>query len=175
MYYFIHWRHTEEGYVPDIPEDVSLVVLAEPGRASHGAEFALFKCRLPDEYEGFRSANPVPNELAKLLDSAEDYPPALALAREDLEGEESWSEIEFSQKLTERLVFYLDRQIHSSFFLAKARRTEVGYKQAGGYYWIVGYKDKLVLWVSRDYQVYQDPLDDFELDSNEMERRFPRE
>jgi hypothetical protein len=174
MYYFIRWKHTEEGYVPDIPEDVSFVMLAEPGGASHDAGFALFKCRLPDEYEGSRSVNPVSDELAKLLGSAENYPPALALAQKDLERDESRSEIEFSRKLMERLVFYLDQQIHSSFFLAKARKGQTGYKQAGGYYWIVGYKDKSVLWVSRDYHVYQDPLDDFELDANEIERRFPR-
>jgi hypothetical protein len=51
MYYFIRWKHTEEGYTPDISEDVSFLLLAEPGRACDGAEFALFRCRLLDDYE----------------------------------------------------------------------------------------------------------------------------
>jgi hypothetical protein len=173
MYYFIRWKHTEEGYTPDIPEDVSFLLLAEPGRACDGAEFALFRCRLPDDYESPENVHLVSDELAELLHSAEDYPPALALARGDLDRDESRSETEFSQKLAERLTFYLHQQIHSPFFLAKARKTELGYKHAGGYYWIVGRKGRSVFYVSRDYFVYQAPLGDFELDAKEMKRRFP--
>ncbi len=174
MYYFIRWKHTEEGYTPDIPEGIGFGRLAEPGRACDGAEFALFKCSLPENYEKSEGVNQVSDALAELLRSAEDYPPALALTREDLEADKSRSELEFSGKLTERLTFYLQEQIHSPFFLAKARRTEFGYKYADGYYWIVGYKDKSVLWVSRDYIVYRAPLDDFAVDASDIEVRFHR-
>jgi hypothetical protein len=174
MYYLIRWKHTEEGYVPDIPEGIGFLMLAESGRACDGAAFALFKCCLPDDYEKSEGVNHVSDELVELLHSAEDYPPALALTREDLESEESRSEIEFSKTLVERLTFYLQEQIHSPFFIAEAKKTKIGYKHAGGYYWIVGCKDTSVLWVSRDYYVYQDPLGDFELDANEIELRFHR-
>jgi hypothetical protein len=172
MYYFIRWKHTKHGYAPDIPEETSFLMLAEPGRACDGAGFALFRCHLPDGYEKFKGITEVSDELVDLLHSAEDYPPALALTREDLETDESRSTTEFSKKLVERLTFYLQEQIRSPFFMARARRTQSGYKYAGGYYWIVGYKDKSVLWVSRDYTVYHDPLDDFEIDASEIELRF---
>jgi hypothetical protein len=94
VYYFIRWKHTEEGYAPDIPEDVSFLLLAEPGRACDGAEFALFRCRLPDAYESPENVHPVSDELVELLQAAEDYPPALALTREDLDRDESRSETE---------------------------------------------------------------------------------
>ncbi len=169
MYYFIRWKHTKDGYVPDIPEETSCLMLAEPGRAS---KFALFRCDLPEDYEKSKGISEVSDELVELLHSAEDYPPALALTRKDLESDESASHIEFSKKLVDRLTFYLQEQAHSPFFLAKAKKTELGYKHAGGYYWIVGYKDKSLLWVSRDYIVYRAPLDDFDVHASEIERRF---
>ena len=173
MYYFIRWKHTKHGYAPDIPEGTSFLMLADSGRAGDGAEFALFKCDLPDDHRKSKSVRQVSDELFELLHSAEDYPPALALTRHDLERDESRSAIEFSKRLAERLTFYLQEQAHSPFFLAKAKKTELGYKHAGGYYWIVGYKGKSILWVSRDYIVYPAPLDDFEVDAREVELRFP--
>ncbi len=172
MYYFIRWKHTKHGYAPDIPGETGFLMLAEPSRACDGAGFALFRCDLPDGYEKSKGITEVSNELVELLHSAEDYPPALALTRADLEGDESRSAIELSKRLAERLTFYLQEQAHSPFFMAKAKKTELGYKHAGGYYWIVGYKDKSVLWVSRDYIVYRAPLDDFEVDASEIELRF---
>jgi hypothetical protein len=172
MYYFIRWKHTRHGYAPDIPEETGFLMLAEPGRASDGAEFALFRCDLPDGYEKSKGITEVSDELGDLLRSAEDYPPALALTREDLERDESRTTIEFSKKLTERLAYYLQEQAHFPFFMAKAKKTEPGYKYAGGYYWIVGSKDESVLWVSRDYIVYDAPLDDFEVDASEIKLKF---
>jgi hypothetical protein len=172
MFYFIRWKHTEEGYAPDIPAGTGFVMLAEPGPAYKGGGFALFRGCLPDACGESEGVKPVSDELADLLQSAEDYPPALALTREDLKDDESQSEIEFSEKLVERLTFHLQRQIHSPFFMAKAKDSQIGYRHAGAYYWIVGCKDKSVLWISRDYHVYHDPLGDFELDANEVELRF---
>ena len=172
MYYFIRWKHTKHGYAPDIPEETSFLMLAEPGPACKGAEFALFRCDLPDGYEKSKGITEVSDALVDLLHSAEDYPPALALTREDLESDESRPAIEFSKRLAGRLTFYLQEPAHSPFFLAKAKKTEPGYKYAGGYYWIVGSKDESVLWVSRDYIVYDAPLDDFEVDASEIKLRF---
>jgi hypothetical protein len=172
MYYFIRWKHTERGYAPDIPEETGFLMLAEPGPACKGAEFALFRCDLPDDYERSDGITEVSDELVELLHSAEDYPPALALTRDDLKDDESRSDIEFSKKLVDRLTFYLQEQARSPFFMAQARKTELGYKHAGGYYWIVGCKDKSILWVSRDYIVYRAPLDDFEVDASVIELRF---
>ncbi|MCL5280509.1 MAG: hypothetical protein M1376_11445 [Planctomycetes bacterium] len=98
-------------------------MLAEPGPAS---KFVLFRCDLPDGYEKSKDITEVSDELVELLHSGEDYPPALALTRKDLESDKSGSAIEFSKKLAERLTFYLQEQAHSPFFMAKAKKTELG-------------------------------------------------
>jgi hypothetical protein len=172
MYYFIRWRHTEEGYEPDLPYDVSFSMLAEPGRASDGAGFALFECDLPEEFGKTDSICEVPDELSELLDSAKDYPPALALTRDELKFDNSCSETKFANMLSDHLTHHLEKQINSQFFLAKAKSSEIGYRYAGGYYWIVGCKGEMVQWVSRDYHVYQDSVEEFELNLDEVIKRF---
>jgi hypothetical protein len=171
MYYFVRWKHTENGYTPALPDDVGFMMLAEPGRASDGASFALFECNLPDGYRKSAAVKPVAPELVELLDSAKDYPPALALARDEV-ADEVRSEDTFAKKLAERLIYHLERQVNSPFFLAKAVVTESFYKEAGGYYWIVGHHNGQVKWVSRDYHVYRDSISDFDLDSSELTARF---
>jgi hypothetical protein len=172
-YYFIDWEHTEQGYRPAIPEDLPFLMLAEPGAASEGATFGLFECDFPEGVERPDSVHRVPSELAELIDSAKDYPPALALVRHDPRLRASLSSPpEFGKVLGELLVNQLHEQIAAPFFLAKARRTEVGYKDAGGYYWIVGYDGEKVRWVSRDYHVYTDLAEDFDLDMVVLEKRF---
>jgi len=172
MYYFIHWRYTPEGYEPALPHEVPFSMLAEPDQASRGAKFALFECDLLEGFEESDSISEVSSELSELLDSAKDYPPALALARDELKLEPHCSEIEFSNKLVERLNHHLQKQVKSPYFMAKAMSTETGYRHAGGYYWIVGCEGERVLWVSRDYYIYRDALWDFELDMSEVEIRF---
>lgn len=172
MYYFIRWRHTKEGYEPELPEDVPFMMLAEPGPASGGAEYALFECDLPEELEESGLISEVPDELSELLDSAKDYPPALALARDELNCDQSCSETDFAKILAHKLTYHLEKQIDSPFLMAKAKNSEVGYRYAGGYYWIVGYTGEMVLWVSRDYHVYKDPVGEFELNLADTKGRF---
>jgi hypothetical protein len=171
MYYIINWKHSEEGYAPDLPEGIGFALLAEPGRAHEGARFALFKCHLPEDIKnpGVKEVN---DKLTDLFDSASDYPPAMTFTRADLDKCKCETESEFSEKLIERLEFHLKQQIHSPFFMARAAKTEIGYRYAGGYYWIVGCKNGMVEWVSRDYFIYQDPIDSFELDMNAIDSRF---
>ncbi len=111
MYYFINWIHTKEGYEPALPDDVPFLMLAEPGRASEGAKFALFECDLPDDFEESDSISEVPDELLDLLDSAKDYPPALALVRDEMKCDHSCSETEFSNMLADHLTHHLERQV----------------------------------------------------------------
>jgi hypothetical protein len=171
MYYFVRWKHTVNGYTPELPDDVGFAMLAEPGRASDGPGFALFECHLPDDFRKSAAVKPVSSDLAELLESAKDYPPALALARDEV-ADKARSEAAFAKKLAERLIYHLERQASSPFFLAKAIVSESFYKEAGGYYWIVGYSGGQVQWVSRDYHVYRDSISDFDLDTSELIARF---
>ena len=174
MYYFINWIHTADGYRPALPEDLAFVMLAEPGTASEGATFALFECELPEDFPASEAVEPVPDRLAELLDSAKAYPPALALTRDQVSKQPTYSKHDFTAALVQQLRFHLDGQRAMPFFLAVARVTELGYKEAGGYYWIVGYQSGTVAWVSRDYFVYHDPVEHFDLDRSELEQRFDK-
>jgi len=172
MYYFINWVHTAEGYRPALPEDLGFLLLAEPGTPSKGATFALFRCDLPDTLPFSEAIVPVPDHLAGLLNSAKDYPPALALVRDYLYKMHSLSKSEFTETLVQQLHFHLDRQRTAPYILAAARVTETGYKESGSYYWIVGYQRGMVAWVSRDYFIYHDPVEHFDLDHSDLEHRF---
>ncbi len=63
--------------------------------------------------------------------------------------------------------------------MAKALCTNA-YMQEGAYYWIVGFdrNPKIngmeVAWVSRDYFVYHDAIEDFDLDRFELQKHFTK-
>lgn len=119
---------------------------------------------------------PVSEELTELLNAAEHYVPALALTRTDVLQTEPARPAEFEHHLIDRLRHHLSGQRHHTYFLAEARVTRIGYKEAGSYYWIVGYRLSLagheVCWVSRDFYIHHDSIVDFDVDVACLERRF---
>jgi hypothetical protein len=139
MYYFINWVHPTDGYRPALLEDIAFAMLAEPSEAFKGAIFALFECELPENFLVSEKVEPVPDHPAELLDSAKSYPPTLALTRFQVSKQPRHSKQDFTEALVQRLRFHLNGQRAAPFFLATVRVTELGYKEAGGYYWIVGY------------------------------------
>ena len=80
--------------------------------------------------------------------------------------------------MIERLRHLLSRQRDYPHFLAEALKTELGYKYAGTYYWIVGYRpDRVgreINWVSRDFFIYQDSIAEFAVEAADLEQRFTR-
>ena len=174
MYCFVNWREAaDEGKELDLPEDIGYGVLAEPYRNS---DYALAQITCSGEYQPILS---VSAELEDLLGAAEQYAPALAITRETLSRrEEPISPQEFERQLIERLQHLLRGQRDHPHFLAEALKTELGYKYAGTYYWIVGYRpDRIgreINWVSRDFFIYQDSIAEFAVESADLEQRFTR-
>ena len=173
MYYFVDWQATPDGREPTLPEEVSYLMLAEPRQP---ADYALFECELPDSLTVSKHIQPVPEHLTLLLDSAKQYPPALALTREEVEQQSYADRQAFAETLAERLQWYLGKQKESRFFLAQVRQSADGYKLAGAYDWIVDYQleatGREIAWVSLDYFVYYDAVKDFVVASDELAQRF---
>ena len=174
MYYFVNWGHTDDGFTPALPEDMGFALLTEP---SEYGTYALFSVDMFHNEARLLQIEPVPEDLALLLEAAEQYAPALARARDRVRRVSGVPREAFSEALTSCLREELASQLSSPYFLATAKRTEHGYKLAGAYYWIVGYSPERVgreiSWVSRDFFVYQDGIDDFDCDASFLQGRFP--
>lgn len=174
MYYFIEWNHSETGYSPDLPEGTGFLLIAEPGDTG---TFGLFQVENLTETDiPHYRMEPVSQEMILLLQSAEQYPPALALAREKMRSVTGETPTRFSEILIESLHEHLANQHRSPYFLARSTRQETGYKNLGGYHWIVGYRpDRVgreISWVSQDYHIYHDKLEDFDCDRAFLNTRF---
>ena len=134
MYYFVDWKRIDEGFVPALPEEMGFLLLAEP---SEHETYGIFSVDVPtDEFLPFQ-INAVSEDLADLIKSAEQYPPALALARDKVREVSGLNRTAFGKAFAEILRGHLVSQRTSPFFLAEAKRTETGYKSAGAFYWIV--------------------------------------
>jgi hypothetical protein len=174
MFYFVDWKQTDSGTAPALPEGMSFALIAEPG----GAEtYGLFDIAVTGEAASALAIQAVSGDLELLLNSAEQYPPAIALARDQVGRLSGLTRAAFEEALASCLYDCLASQPESPFFLAAANRTQPGYKEAGGFYWIVDYRPACVgreiSWVSRDYYVYQDALADFDCERKLLEERFP--
>ncbi len=174
MYCFASWRQASEGegLEADLPENASYWVLAEP----RGTECALVECDLLEEvYEQFKE-NRVSDQLTDLLESACQYAPALALLRRDARRKDFDNPAAFERHLIESLQKHLGEQRQHPYFLAKVIVSQTGYKSAGTYYWVVGYRpDRVgreINWVSHDFYVYQDSIAEFAVDAADLEQRF---
>lgn len=109
-------------------------------------------------------------KLAGLLRSALGYPPALALARNDLD---EVAADKYLAELAQRLGQHLAGQSSQGAFLAQAQRTTDELSQ-GRFYWIVGFDGEsgLLEWVSDDFLTYEEQPDFFSLSPQDLGARF---
>ena len=138
--------------VPVLPEGVAAWYLASPNEK---CSWALYGFRILDEDLVNRTAlllDVVSEEMAQLLDSAREYPPALALARDVLDHnfEEVPEKEEYTHLFCEELRHHL-ANLDNPFFLAEAQLDD-GDLQRGAFYWVVGYEaaERKLLGVRRD-------------------------
>lgn len=174
QFYYVPWRTEladgEEYRTADLPDDVACDWLA-----SQGPDFGLYEIMVDPSSAAALRVEPVGPELAILLHSARDYPPALALARErllrlelDLSDRD-----EFEREYGSSLRALLDAQPTSPFFLARSRVDHpIGFVSEDQLVWIVcrDVTGRQVGWVTGDHFVYFDPIDDFDIEQAQMER-----
>ena len=160
------------------------MLLAEPKRdkdlPNGDGTFALYSVsgqdgKITPEVAAHHGLEAVSRELENLLWAAEQYPPALALARDEVSLVDCETRAALSDLLVARLRHHLAAQPHAPYFLAEATQIETGHKYAGGFYWIVGYNPtrNRVAWVSSDFFVYSYPSSHFALDPALLAERFP--
>lgn len=175
IYYFVDWKEIEDGKSANLPDEVDYMMLAEPSSVS---DYALFECVIPDEYEEFELefAEPVSDYLHDLLESAKGYPPALALTRKEVRGNDFVSRSNFAEQLISRLEFHFARQRDNPYYTARKINQHFTWNSKGGFYWIVDYKPQDLLesvaFVSNDYYICYASVEDFEIETTEVEKRF---
>jgi hypothetical protein len=163
---FARWRrHGADGYEPDLPDGAAFLLLAEPGKAARWGVFCV-DSRLDDP--ALVSLGRVPTELEMLLHSGRQYPPALALAKDEMTrvftGKRP-SRKQFVTAYSADIRAHLRNQSHSRYRLAEAVVHDPGYLTAGEFYWALSYNPGLrtVRWVSDDYHIYHNPAKHFRL------------
>ncbi len=170
-YCFVNWVDSPEGgREPLLPEHDGFLLLADAGR---DAPWAIFEVSFVDDDPSEVGLEEVPDDLCTLLDSAKAYSPAMAIAGEDMARRwkgKTPSRAEFAASYMESLRRVLRAQPESPYRLAEAIVDELGYLRKGEYAWILAYNSVTyrVSWVSSDFQIYQNPVSDFDLDDDAL-------
>jgi len=169
-YHFSKLRPALEGNgrEPDFPEEVGYLLLAD----SRISEWKLYQCSYDDEKVNIN--NPVNNELKLLLYSAERFPPALALTREDISHKFENNNpplSEFQSAIIESLKNRLSMLSRRTFFFLETSTDEIGYMNKSEWYWVIrAAKDKsLLYWISNDYFIYTNPISYFKISDEQLE------
>jgi hypothetical protein len=181
--YFVAPRIREdEEWTVTLPEGVSWGLFVE---FSDQSPWAIIGCDMySDElYLGEPlpgNLHPVSPELQALLWSGEQYPPAPALARDQLwrrhrellrAGLPLDSHV-FQRELATLLQRHLDSQPTAHYLLAKCVHESLGHNEEGGYYWLVGFErqENRTWWVSDDYFVYQSGTHAFDVTREQLDK-----
>ena len=169
-YCFMDYLPARDGHglAPKCPEEIGFILLAD----LPGVPWGIFDA---DEDNAWSPTTPVSGELAGLIESAKRYPPALALAREEVRqvfGDHCPSQAEFARAYGTALRAHLSQQHESSCVLAPALKGEVGYLTEGGWYWLlrISGNPPLVSWVSDDFHVYNNDMNDFDLTGQQLKQ-----
>lgn len=163
-YAFSRGEKDEEGFLrPVFPEGISYLLLAD-GRAM---EWGLYDYCPDEPHEDWVPEFPAGKELAALISSGMRYPPALALAREEiaLMFRTVGSSLEgFESAMVESLRRHLGQQFEAGYMLVQSRVEEFGYLHVPEWQWVLGLSKQdcnSVRWVSDDYFVYCNPISNF--------------
>ena len=169
-YHFAKWRPALDGneQEPDLPQGIGYLLLAD----SRLSEWSLYQCSYDNEKININ--NPVNNELKLLLYSAERFPPALALTRDDISRKFKSTNptlSEFQSAIITSLKSRLNILSRRRFLLLETASDEIGYLGKSEWYWVIGVsKDKSSLyWISDDYFVYTNPISHFKISDEQLE------
>lgn len=157
-----------------MPDGSGFQLLAEPSVGPDRSQFGLYALDRDSVIEETEEVEVVSGELRELLLSALDYPPAIALAQKQVGLERTRTKEQFVVSMTRLLRLHLAEKASCHYLLVESLRDEIGYKDAGRFYWIVGYNRdrRLVAWVSRDFQIYNDELSEFDVSEETLLATF---
>lgn len=169
-YCFMNYRPSSDDRapVPDCPGAVAFLLLAD----LPGLDWGIFDV---DDTGAWSPEILVSEELSNLIESAKRYPPALGLAREEMEqvfGSHRPSQTEFEAAYATALRAHLSRQHEAPYVLARALRSESGHLNEGEWYWLleISGRPALATWVSADFQLCNSEMDAFDLTGEQLKR-----
>jgi len=175
-YFLLEFRDLPMGgQTPDVPEGISFAQIGAPG---NDAGWSLYECwGTLDEKSLPETCVPVSERLRVLIESAKQYPPALALARWDVDSTYVRTREEFSGHLANALERHLAEQPGRPYFMAKSTDAHaLGGLSAGQYAWLVAYDldRNLVWWVTfGDYFAYDASPELFEVNEEQLLQLTP--
>jgi hypothetical protein len=167
-YYIADYQTTKHGLAPALPPKVGFLLMASPGDAP---PWGVFGCN--SEVPLSANVRQIPEDLSFALAGAKHYPPALALAREDLGKEfkdRRASELEVCRRYAAALREHMAQQPNAPYLFVQATGDEPGYLTRGQFYWVLRYLkgSDAVKWVSSDYFVYENPTSDFAVSQDQL-------
>ncbi|MDH5729356.1 MAG: hypothetical protein OEZ58_10220 [Gammaproteobacteria bacterium] len=169
MYHFADLiNEKDDGKEPDIPECTISFIAKYP--SSLESTWCLCDSIFDTDDVDSLMLETVCDELVVLLDSAKLYAPAYALAFSKVNSIWPQTKKEYEQNLINALREQLQDQSVNGFFLCESKHQETGFLSKGEFVWVVKYipEIKEILWVSLDYEIYQDPISKFILDESSL-------
>jgi hypothetical protein len=168
-YYLVDYVPSGRGSGPALPDRIGFLLLAAPGYDSQWGLFAV-----DTEVPRSEHVRAVSAEVDNAVQSAERYPPALALARNAVASQfdsQHPTDDEFCGRYVQCLLEHMGQQAAAPYVFAEAIGDELGYLTRGQFYWVLRYLrgPEMVDWVSSDYFVYQNPASDFDLSPVEVD------
>ena len=173
MYHFadlVISNEIDEELKPDIPE----CVISYHARYPESLESTWCFCDsvfATDDIDSLKLEK-ASNELTLLLDSAKQYAPAFALAFPQVNAIWPQTKQEYENNLIHALRDQLQNQNTNGFFLSESKVDDADYLSRGEFVWIVKFIPEIneVIWVSSDYELFQDSVLKFNLDESSLNK-----
>lgn len=154
---------------PAVPPGVRAQLLARPGHPN--ARWGIYRCDAEIPASGH--VKPLPPETEALIRAADDFPPALALVRDDVDAlfdRHVPTNDELSARYAERLARRLREKETAPYVVAEVAIDRPGSLKRGERYWVLRHMPHTgsVSWVSTDFVVYETPASTFHLTPQEL-------
>lgn len=169
-YCFLNYRPAKDGdgLEPDCPDDVAFILLAD----LPGSGWGIFEVNATDRWSPDQL---VSAELAALIESGKRYPPALGLASGEVAlvfGDDRPDRGEFAKAYGLAVRTHLARQHEAPYILAQALKNQTGRLVQGEWYWVltVSGSPTVASWVSDDFHVYENDMNDFDFSGQQLKR-----
>jgi hypothetical protein len=159
------------GWEPGFPKRIKFLLLAD----LRNAKWGIYEYGSDRNNESWTPSNPVSDELEALICSGKRYPPALAIARAEMNRifhTYQPDQQEFSEAYAKAIQSRLALQHEAPYFMAKAVSGDGIDLVPGELFWLLRIKGDppMASWVSDDFFIYENPISDFELTGNQIGR-----
>jgi hypothetical protein len=173
VYCFVNWVPAKEGdgLEPEVPQGVEGLLLAD----LPDVEWGLCEVDAGAAEDAWVPETPVGAELEGLIESGKRYPPALALARQEVVQvfcDRPPTQTEFANAYAVAIQAHLSRQHEAPFVVARSTRDEDQALVQGEWYWVlrISGTPPQASWVSDDFHIHRNDMTDFDFTGQQLKR-----